>query len=81
MKAFHVQLIIAIACLMLSVSSFAYDGSWHVVENLTTHACIRVPGTHPAEGWRDIGRFDSFHSAGGWIVAHPAACPDSAVFG
>jgi hypothetical protein len=81
MKAFHIQLIIAIACLMLSVSSFAYDSDWHVVENLTTHACMRVPGIHPAEGWRDVGQFDSFHSASGWIASHHAICPGGAVFG
>ncbi|MBN9544548.1 MAG: hypothetical protein J0I19_03680 [Alphaproteobacteria bacterium] len=85
MNAFRLQVLAALACLALSAVSFqpslAYDGSWHVVENLSAHACYRVTRFSPTPGWVDFGRFDTFRMAGAWVWRHRDICRYSPVFG
>jgi hypothetical protein len=85
MSMFRIQGLAALACLVLSASafgpSFAYDGRWHVVENLQTQACYRVTDFHPTEGWRDFGIFNTFRMAGTFVWSHRDICRSSPVFG
>jgi len=81
----RVQILAAIACLMLSATSFAnvtgfFGGTWHVVENMRTGACYRVTDFSPAKGWRDLGRFNSFRTAGRFVWSHRDLCRSSPVF-
>lgn len=84
MNGYRLQIIIALVLLALSVStwspSFAYGGTWHVVENVTTNTCFRVPTFAPANGWRDFGRFNTFRMAGAWVWRHRDVCIHSPVF-
>jgi hypothetical protein len=85
MSLFRIQMLAALACLALSASAFgpsyAYDGRWHVVENLQTQACYRVTDFHPTEGWRDFGTFNTFRMAGAFVWSHRDICRSSPVFG
>ena len=86
MSALRPQILAAIACLTLSATSFAnvtgfFGGKWHVVENMRTQTCYRVSDFSPMPGWRDLGRFDSFRSAGRFVWSHRAStCRSSPVF-
>ena len=84
MSGYRFQILAALACLILSASalspSFAYGGSWHVVENVSTQSCFRVPYFAPARGWRDFGRFNTFRMAGAWVWRHRDICLYSPVF-
>lgn len=85
MSTFRLQILAAIACFALSATSFAnvsgfFGGNWHVVENLGTRACYRVTDFAPTPGWRDLGRFNSFRSAGRFVWSHRNVCRSSPVF-
>ena len=82
---FRLQILAAIACLTLSASSFAnvtgfFGGNWYVVENLQSQTCYRVTSFIPAPGWRDLGAFNSFRSAGRFVWSHRDICKMSPVF-
>jgi hypothetical protein len=81
MSALRLQILAAIACLALSATSFAYSGTWHVVENLRTHTCYRVTDFRPVAGWRDFGTFNTFRTAGRFVWSHRDVCRASPVFG
>jgi hypothetical protein len=78
------QILVALILLAVSVStlspSFAYSGKWHVVEDLSTQSCFRVPYFAPQNGWRDFGRFNTFRMAGAWVWRHRNVCIYSPVF-
>ena len=85
MNAFRPQILAAIACLTLSATSFAnvtgfFGGNWHVVENLRTETCYRVTEFNPMPGWRDLGRFNTFRTAGRFVWSHRDRCKSSPVF-
>jgi hypothetical protein len=85
MSAFRPQILAAIACLALSATSFAnvtgfFGGNWHVVENLRTQACYRVTEFRPMAGWRDLGTFNTFRTAGRFVWSHRDRCKSSPVF-
>jgi len=85
MNRFRLQILAAIACLALSATSFAnvtgfFGGNWHVVENLRTGTCYRVTDFHPTQGWRDLGLFNSFRTAGRFVWSHRDVCRSSPVF-
>jgi hypothetical protein len=85
MNGIRLQILAALVCLALSATSFApsfaYGGSWHVVENVSAQACYRVPSFSPAPGWIDFGRFNTFRMAGAWVWRHRDICRYSPVFG
>jgi len=85
MNAFRLQMLAALACLaLLAVSlqpSAAYDGSWHVVENLSASTCYRVTSFSSARGWVDFGSLSTFRVAGAWIWRHRDICRHSPAFG
>lgn len=85
MSAFRPQILVAIACLTLSATSFAnvtgfFGGNWHVVENMRTGACYRVTDFSPTPGWRDLGTFNTFRTAGRFVWSHRDVCRSSPVF-
>lgn len=90
MSAFRPQILAAIACLALSATSFSnvvganvtgfFGGNWHVVENLRTRACYRVTEFRPMAGWRDLGTFNTFRTAGRFVWSHRDRCKSSPVF-
>ena len=86
MKIFRPEILAAIACLTLSATSFAnvtgfFGGNWHVVENMRTRACYRVTDFSPMHGWRDLGGFNSFRSAGRFVWSQRGSvCRTSPVF-
>lgn len=86
MKAFRLQILAAVACLALSASSFAnvtgfFGGNWHVVEDLQNRTCYRMTEFSPAPGWRDLGIFNSFRTAGRFIWSRRGStCKSSPVF-
>ena len=85
MIAFRPQILAAVACLTLSATSFAnvtgfFGGTWHVVENLRTETCYRVTGFSPTPGWRDLGKFNTFRTAGRFVWSHRDICRSSPVF-
>ena len=89
MKFFRPEILAAIACLTLSATSVEvaganvtgfFGGNWHVVENLRTRACYRVTDFSPAPGWRDLGKFNSFRSAGRFVWSRRDICRSSPVF-
>jgi hypothetical protein len=84
MNAYRIQMLAALACLALTAvslgPSFAYGGSWHVVEDVSSQACYRVTDFSPTPGWRDFGRFNTFRMAGAWVWRHRDICRRSPVF-
>ena len=85
MKIFRIEILAAAACLALSATSFAnvtgfFGGSWHVVENLRTGTCYRVTDFEPMRGWRDLGEFNTFRTAGRFVWSHRSICRSSPVF-
>jgi hypothetical protein len=85
MIAFRPQILAAITCLTLSATSFAnvtgfFGGNWHVVENMRTGACYRVTDFSPTAGWRDLGTFNTFRTAGRFVWSHRDICRSSPVF-
>jgi hypothetical protein len=85
-RTFRLQILAAFACLALSASTFAnvtgfFGGNWHVVENVGARACYRVTDFSPTQGWRDLGTFNSFRTAGRFIWSRRSdICRSSPVF-
>lgn len=90
MNGFRPQILAAIVCLAVSATTFVevaganvtgfFGGNWHVVENLRTETCYRVPKFRPMPGWRDLGRFNSFRTAGRFVWSNRDRCKSSPVF-
>ena len=71
---------------LATTPALAYSGSWHVVMNLQSRTCYRVPTLVittqiPTKGWHDFGRFNNFRRAGFFIWSHRSICRYSPVFG
>jgi len=86
MKPFRLEIVAAIACLTVSATSFAnvadfFGGTWHVVQNRRTHVCYRVTDFSPTRGWRDLGTFNTFRTAGRFVwTQRGGACRSSPIF-
>ncbi len=81
MNAFRIQILVALALLLLSATAFAmprdFGDTWYVAQKLDTRACYRITHYTPTYGWRAFGPFHTFRKAGAFVWRHRDICQTS----